>query len=189
MHCIILANNQSSFPSSLRPVQGRACIDYQIIDANKQKEITSISLVINKKHRLLFDKHFMNTFPNNEKPLMIMEGTQDISNELCDIKDLIQKNDLQEDLLILIGNAHSSLQLQDFIRYYRQFNSICFPTYNIANNPHIVPYIIIPVSGFDAILHFSKDSKDCTLDSFIKSLSHLENIKIYNMGTGHFSVK
>ncbi|MEI6133055.1 MAG: sugar phosphate nucleotidyltransferase [Bacillota bacterium] len=134
MHCIILAAGFATrlypltrnFPKALLPVKGKALVDYLIEDVIKQKEITNTTLVTNAKFFSLFQKHVRNAFP--EVAITVLNNEiKDESQKNGAIKDLAFVLDtlkIEDDILVLASDTYTSLKLQDFIRYYRQFKCI-----------------------------------------------------------------
>lgn len=127
MQCIILATSGSSFPSVLLPVKGRAVIDYLIDDALLQKEIETISVSTSAPFVALIKKHLQNAFP--QRPIEVASSPFQLTGN--------------DDIVVLQGNISTSLKLQDFIRYYRQFKTIAQASYD-KNNPHTIPFTIFP---------------------------------------------
>jgi len=127
MRCIILSAENELFPRCLRPIKSRAALDYLLDDILLQKDITSISIIANSKSMGLLKKHVNNAFPN--KVIKVV------------LKPFI--NNYEDDVLILEGRAHTSLKLQDFIRYFKQFKTLTKAAFD-KENPKEIPFTIIP---------------------------------------------
>jgi glucose-1-phosphate thymidylyltransferase len=134
MHCIILAAGFATrlyplthnFPKSLLPIKGRALLDYLIEDVLKQKEITHITLITNNKFYSLFKKHVQNAFPEVNVSVLnngVLNETQK-NGAIQDLSYVLSTEKIEDDILILASDTYTSLKLQDFIRFYRQFKSI-----------------------------------------------------------------
>ena len=130
MHCIILANQDGIFPPALLPMKGRAVIDYLIDDILSQKDITSISVITNQISSQLINKHLTNTYPSQIIKTIVSNSLSSTVSQ-------------PDDILILQGNAYTSLKLQDFIRYYKQFKTITKASFDKLN-PKEIPFYIIP---------------------------------------------
>lgn len=155
MHCIILANETAGFPRVLSPMKGRAVIDYLIDDVLLQKDITAVSIITNPQSLYLITKHIGNTYPNNS--IDVTDNTT--------ISAVISQED---DVIVLQGTVFTSLKLQDFIRYYKQFKTITKAAFD-KRNPKEIPFYIVPKKYWDQIDHLPEDVE----------------VHTYNCGTGY----
>lgn len=155
MHCIILANQEGLFPPALLPMKGRAVIDYLIDDALLQKDIVTISILVSNQSLTLMTKHVKNAYPNDS---MTIINTHTISSAISQ----------EDDAIILQGNVFTSLKLQDFIRFYKQFKTLTKAAYN-KQNPQKIPFYIVPKKYGSQINNLPKDIETHT----------------YNYGTGY----
>lgn len=155
MHCIILANQDAPFPPALLPMKGRAVIDYLIDDVLLQKDIITISILVNNQSLNLMTKHVKNAYQNDSITII---NTHTISSVISQ----------EDDVIILQGNVFTSLKLQDFIRFYKQFKMLTKATYN-KQNPQEIPFYIVPKQYWSQIDNLPKDIKTHT----------------YNCGTGY----
>lgn len=135
MKCLILAAGYATrlypltenFPKPLLEVKGKAIIDWLIEDLNNIGVIDEYYIVTNHK----FYEHFIawNKYPNLK---VIDDGT--ISNEtrLGAVKDIdlvINKENINDDLLIMAGDNLLDFSLNGFIDYYKKINTsavMCF---------------------------------------------------------------
>ena len=154
MHCIIQSVTDAPFPHVLRPMKGRAVIDYLIDDALGQKDITNITILSSKQTKKILLKHIGNAFPG-----------KNIEISSSPLNSIVKKG---EDVMILQGNIYTSLKLQDFIRYYKQFKTVTKAAVN-KTNPREIPFIIIPGKYY------------VQLDSLPSNIS----FHTYNCGTGY----
>ncbi|PIV08374.1 hypothetical protein COS52_03020 [Candidatus Roizmanbacteria bacterium CG03_land_8_20_14_0_80_39_12] len=155
MHCIILANQEGTFPPALLPMKGRAVIDYLIDDALLQKDITLISVITSSHSFNLLKKHVGNAFPSHPIHVKVSQT-------------ILQMIDKENDTLILPGNVYTSLKLQDFIRFYKQFKTITKAAFD-KQNPKEIPFTIVPKRYSGQIDRLPKDIE----------------IHTYNCGTGY----
>lgn len=143
MHCIIQTSAEGGFPRSLRPVKGRAVMDYLIEDALRQREITHISVVADQKTHSILSKHIKNAFP--EKDIQVVS---------LPLNSIVRDG---EDVMLLKGSVYSSLKLQDFIRYFRQFKTITKVAVNKVN-PQGIPFVIVPGKYHDCLENLPQDA-------------------------------
>ena len=155
MHCIILANQEGTFPPALLPMKGRAVIDYLIDDALLQKDITLISVITSSHSFNLLKKHVGNAFPSHPIHVKVSQT-------------ILQMIDKENDTLILSGNVYTSLKLQDFIRFYKQFKTVTKAAFD-KQNPKEIPFTIVPKRYSGQIDRLPKDIE----------------IHTYNCGTGY----
>jgi len=165
MHCIIQANGKEDLPSALLPVKGRAVIDYLIDDALKQKDITAISVVTTYKSLTIFNKHLKNAFPNND----------------IRVRDTIPM-DVRDDIIFLQGNVYTSLKLQDFIRFYKQFKMIT----NAVYDGMAIPFYIIPKQKLPLIFTYLQKNDTDAPDTFISWAVQNDIVNVFNIGTGYY---
>ena len=137
MRCHILITDSSSFPRALRPIKGRAALDYLIDDVLIQPEIKQILVAVNERVHTLISKHLSNAFPHTHF-------------EMLPLDTLPSKYD--DDVLTLNGAVHTSLKLKDFIRYYRQYKTLTKATYDKLE-PKEIPFIISPKNNTSLEFH------------------------------------
>lgn len=158
MHCIILANQDGTFPPALLPMKGRAVIDYLIDDALLQKDIITISILVSNQSLNLMTKHVKNAYPNDSIAIV---DTPTISSVISQ----------EDDVIVLQGNIFTSLKLQDFIRFYKQLKTVTKATYD-KQNPQEIPFYIVPKKYSAQIDRLPKDIE----------------IHTYNCGTGYTTI-
>jgi glucose-1-phosphate thymidylyltransferase len=227
MHCIILAAGFATrlypltynFPKALLPVKGKAIVDYLIDDVIKQREIHSITIVTNDKFFSLFQKHVQNAYPEN-KITVLNNGILDESQKNGAIKDLafvLNAQHSDDDILVLASDTYTSLKLQDFIRYYKQFKSITTAVYDGKDVQRIraklgcaqvekgkltqfiekpaepsstlmaIPFYIIPKLKLPFVFLYLKEGSGDAPGSFISWLLQREPVYAYNIGSGYYN--
>lgn len=151
MHCIILANQDAPFPPALLPMKGRAIIDYLLDDVLPQKDVTNCTLITNQQSLGLMQKHIRNAYPSH--PISVVAS-----------KTIFDALSPEDDILLLQGNVFTSLKLQDFIRYYKQFKTVTHATYD-KQSPKEIPFHIIPKKYIKQIDTLPKDIETHTYNS------------------------
>lgn len=226
MHCIILAAGfatrlyplTKNVPKALLPVKGRALVDYLVEDALKQKEISQITLITNERFYRLFQKHIQNAFP--QKNIEVLSNAiTDESHKNGAIKDwqyVIEKKNIQEDIVVLASDTYTSLKLQDFIRFFQQFKSITTAVYDgkdverirnklgcaivqknklisfvekPANPPSTfmaIPFYVIPHNQISLISSYLEGNNADAPGNFISWAVKNDAVYAYNMGTGYY---
>lgn len=151
MHCIIHANQKRAFPPALLPMKGRAVIDYLIDDALLQKDIITISILVSNQSFKLMAKHVENAYPNDSITIV---DTPTISSVISQ----------EDDVIVLQGNIFTSLKLQDFIRFYKQFKTVTKAAYD-KQNPQEIPFYIVPKKYSSQIDSLPKNIETHTYNS------------------------
>jgi len=178
MHCIILAADfaprphpfAKNFPNALLPIKGKALLDYLIEDVIKQKEISHITVITNAPSFPLFHKHVHNAYP--ETAITVL------NNEIADEANTLT---IDEDILVLTSDTYSSLKLQDFIRFYRQFKSLT----TAASFSTPIPFYIIPQSRLSLVDSYLKENGPAALGKlFAWAILKNEPVYTYNIGSG-----
>jgi len=158
MHCIILANQDGAFPPALLPMKGRAVIDYLLDDVLLQRDILNCTIITNEQSLVLIQKHIRNTYSSHPISVVVSKTIFDVISQ-------------EDDILLLQGNVFTSLKLQDFIRYYKQFKTITNAAYD-KHNPQQIPFQIIPKKYSNQIDKLPKEIETHT----------------YNCGSGYMNI-
>ena len=125
MHAIILANHPAPFPPALLPWKGKSVINFVLDEVLLQKQVSDITIVILPAYETLFKRHLTNSYPNHTIHLVTCVPAP------------------QDEYMVLDGATHTSLRLQDFIRYYQQFKTVTYAAYD-KTYPHPIPFTIFP---------------------------------------------
>ena len=127
MQCIIDGKSTGPFPFILRPIKGRAVVDYLLDDALSQRDITSITIETNPEHVSLINKHISSAYPNS----------------VIQIFDTPQSVQITEDTIHLVGTIYTSVKLQDLIRAFNQFKRPTHAAFD-KTEPKAIPFSITP---------------------------------------------
>ncbi|MDD2376630.1 MAG: nucleotidyltransferase family protein [Clostridia bacterium] len=137
MKCILLCAGYATrlfpltenFPKALLKVGNKALLDYILEEVNSIKEVDSIFLVTNDKYSSHFSKWAEES--NNIKPITVVnDGTLTNDDRLGAIGDIlytIEKENIDDDILIIAGDNLFTFKLNDFVSFYktRQAPSVC----------------------------------------------------------------
>ncbi len=226
MHCIILAAGFATrlyplthnFPKALLPIKGKAIIDYLIEDGIKQKDITQISIVTNNLFFPLFQKHTINAF-SGVAISILNNGITKESKKNGAIKDLqfaLTEKKIEDDVLVMASDTYTSLKLQDFVRFYKQFKSITTAVFDGKDVERIreklgcaivergrltqfiekpsqppstlmaIPFYIIPKDKLPFVATYLAGNNADAPGNFISWAVQREPVYAYNIGTGFY---
>lgn len=131
MKCLILAAGYATrlypltenFPKPLLEVNGKTIIDWLIDDLNSLKAIDEYYIVTNHK----FYEHFIkwNKYPNLK---IIDDGTLTNETRLGAVKDIelvLNKEKVDDDLLIMAGDNLLDFSLSNFLNYQKEKKTSC----------------------------------------------------------------
>lgn len=227
MHCIILAGGfatrlrplTKTLPKALLPIKGRALVDYVYDDVCAQEDISSTTVVSNELYFPLFKRHFLNAFPER-KINVISNGVSTNETRKGAIGDLLYAIQTQKlhthDLLVVSSDTYSSLKMQDFIRFYKQFKEITTVAFDGHDAEKIkgklgcitlkknritefiekpekpsttlmaIPYYIFPKTRIPLLIEFGKTGHGDSPGLFISWALSRVPIYAFNMGTGKY---
>ncbi len=141
MRAIILAGGYAKrlwpltefFPKPLLPVAGKPIINY-ILNNLENAGIKKIYVSTNKK----FETHFMDWIVGikNKKIKLLVEESDCEENKLGAVKalsELIKKEKINEDILIVAGDNLFDFELKDFIDFYEKRGNTTIAFYNMKD--------------------------------------------------------
>lgn len=145
MKSIILATGISpsrqpftgDFPTSLLEVGGKSVIDRLLSDVDAMEEIDGHLIVTNDACYSYFKAWLLRT--HYKKPVtLINDGqvcVQERENPICKILYVIERQSLNEDLLVLSGNVAVDGSLIEFVRQARSRGCSCLTCYRESSLP------------------------------------------------------
>ena len=162
MKCIILAAGYATrlypltenFPKPLLEVKGKTILDWLLDDIDGAKRVNEYIIVSNHK----YVNHF-NAWAKNKnyfgKITVIDDGTE--SNEtrlgaLVDISIAVNKNNINEDTMVIAGDNLTDFSLIDFINYYDMKKSSCIMRYYEEDINKIKKSASVKIDNNDLVL-------------------------------------
>jgi glucose-1-phosphate thymidylyltransferase len=124
-----------NFPKPLLKIAGKPLIEYIIEKINEIKEVNEIIIVSNHKfidHFYSWNKNFKNPIPIK----IIDDGSTTNENRLGAIKDslfAIEKENINEDILIIAGDNLIEFSLNDFYKNFKKLNKNLIAVYDIKD--------------------------------------------------------
>ena len=134
MICMVLAAGYATrlypltenFPKPLLKVKDKTILDWLLDDIDSAKEISKYVIISNHK----FVEHFENWAKNKKlsAPIVVLDdGSTDNDNRLGAVKDIefaIEKENIDEDLLIIAGDNVLDFSFGGFINYFKEKKSL-----------------------------------------------------------------
>lgn len=145
MKCLFLAAGYATrlypltenFPKPLLPIKDKPLLDYFIKDLEEIGCIDEYIVVSNHK----FADHFISWAKTHRVKITIVDdGTTTNENRLGAVKDIelvVNKLNIDDDLLILAGDNLLDFSLKNFIEYYKNQNTSCIMRYFESNTNKI----------------------------------------------------
>ncbi|MEG2348669.1 MAG: nucleotidyltransferase family protein [Clostridia bacterium] len=133
MKCILLCAGYATrlfpltenFPKALLKVGGRSILDYILDEVNSLDIVDQIYLVTNAKYTPHFEEWINEK--NNIKPIKVLnDGTYTNDDRLGAIGDIlytIEKENINDDILIIAGDNLFTFKLNEFTDFFKEKNA------------------------------------------------------------------
>lgn len=119
------------YPAALLEVDGKSVIDRLLADVDAMEEIDGHLIVTNDACYSYLKAWLLRT--HYRKPItLIHDGQvckQEKCNPMCEIVYVIERNSLQEELLVMNGNMVVDGSMMEFVRQARSRGCSCIPCY------------------------------------------------------------
>ncbi|MCX6742115.1 MAG: nucleotidyltransferase family protein [Candidatus Pacearchaeota archaeon] len=139
-----LTENQ---PKALLHVKGKPIVDYLVEKINQVKDIDSIYLISNNKFYMKFAWWLSSKkFPKSID--LVDTGSVTVEDQLGPIHDCLMAIDqfeIKEDILILYGDNLFSLDINEFINFFKEKKATCLACYKIDNPADTKKFGIVTV--------------------------------------------
>jgi len=165
MKAIILAGGYAKrmypitkeFPKPLLEVKGKKIINYILDSLEKVSEIDEVYLSTNKKFASYF-QFFINTISFNKKISLLVENSNSNDNKLGAVKALnkiINQKKITEDLLIIGGDNLFKPELENFMKFFKEKDSVTLMVYNL-NNENAKNFGVVGLDEQNKIINFEE---------------------------------
>jgi glucose-1-phosphate thymidylyltransferase len=152
-------------PKPLLPVAGKPMVEYVLDNLAPIGGIDRVIVVTNAKFAGHFQKWADNYRATKSKFdfTIVNDGSTDDTNKLGAIGDIhyvIQKENVDDDLIIVAGDNLFSDQLGDFGKFIREKKAPVLAVYDVGNLEEIKKYNSISVDGHGKITFFEEKPKE-----------------------------
>ena len=162
MKCMILAAGYATrlypltenFPKPLLEVKGKTILDWLVDDIDKSGEIDSYIVVSNHK----FEKWAKT---KSQKIAVVDDGTSTNETRLgavCDIQYAIEKENIDDDMLVIAGDNLLDFSLVKFTEYAKDKNTSCIMRYYEPEHKKLLKSGVVTVDENDRILEMTEKS-------------------------------
>jgi glucose-1-phosphate thymidylyltransferase len=152
-------------PKPLLPVAGKPMVEYVLDNLAPIGGIDRVIVVTNAKFAGHFQKWADNYRATKSKLefTIVNDGSTDDTNKLGaigDIHHVIQKEKVDDDIIIVAGDNLFSDQLGDFGKFIREKKAPVLAVYDVGNLEEIKKYNSISVDGHGKITFFEEKPKE-----------------------------
>jgi glucose-1-phosphate thymidylyltransferase len=152
-------------PKPLLPVAGKPMVEYVLDNLAPIGGIDRVIVVTNAKFAGHFQKWADNYRATKSKLnfTVVNDGSADDSNKLGAIGDIhyvIQKENVDDDIIIVAGDNLFSDKLGDFGKFIREKNAPVLAVYDVGNLEEIKKYNSISIDGQGKITFFEEKPKE-----------------------------
>ncbi|TCT12848.1 glucose-1-phosphate thymidylyltransferase [Natranaerovirga pectinivora] len=143
MKCILLAAGYATRlypltkdkPKSLLEVSGKTILQHILDKVEVIEGINDVYIVTNDRFYNQFND-WVNQYPTNKVVKVINDGTTTNDNRLgaiADIQYVVDKESIEEDVLVLAGDNLFDFDLRDFVNFYKDVNNDCISVLEVSN--------------------------------------------------------
>ena len=160
MKCLILAAGYATrlypltenFPKPLLEVQGKTILDWLIEDIEESGLIDEYVVISNHK----FAHHFEEWAKNKDKITVVDDKTSSNETRLGAVKDIlfaIEKQHLDDEMLVIAGDNLLDFSMTTFIRYAKDKNASCIMRYYEPEEERLHKSGVVTIDNSDKILN------------------------------------
>ncbi len=153
-------------PKPLLPVNGKLMIEYLLDKIILVDDIDEIFIVTNKKfypHFKIWHNRIKAAGVYDKKITVINDNTTKDGTKLGavgDIKFVIDKENIQEDLLVLGGDNLFEFSLRDFVDYFKEKNKNIVALHDIKDKEIVKRMSVVELNPEDKLINFEEKPEE-----------------------------
>lgn len=145
-------------PKPLLEINGRTILDYMCDDLYRIDEVDEIIVVTNHKYAHCFEE--WSKSKDSSKPIVIVDdGTlnnEDRLGAIGDIQFVIDKEKIDDDLMIFAGDHFYTDSMVDFYKYYTSIKKDCVLTKKVEDLELLKRCGVAKIDKDNKIVHFEE---------------------------------
>ena len=166
MKCLILAAGYATrlypltenFPKPLLKVGDKTILDWLVDDIDTLGIIDEYVVISNHK----FAHHFVNWAKEKKQKITVVDdGTSTNETRLGAVRDIqfaIEKQNVDDDVLVIAGDNLLDFSLTDFIRYAKEKNSSCIMRYYENDDKKLLKCGVVTIDENDLVIEMTEKS-------------------------------
>jgi glucose-1-phosphate thymidylyltransferase len=194
MKCVILCSGYATRlypltlnkPKPLLPIKGKPILDYLVKKVEKIEDIDEIFVVSNEKFYNSFLK-WRNSVNCRKKIKIINDKTSTNETRLGGVGDLvfaIEKENIKEDLLVLLGDNYFNFDLNKIIDFFKEKKSNVIGLFYIKETNKCKNFGILQMNKKNQIISFEEKPENpkshlISAGIYVYSKKELKKIKEY----------
>lgn len=170
MKCILLAAGYATRlypltkdkPKSLLEVGGITILEHILKKIEKVESIDYIYIVSNDRFYSQFIQ-WIDGYSSPKKIKVLNDFTTSNENRLgaiADIKFTIDKENIEDDILVMAGDNLFDFELKDFEEYYRKINHDCITVHELNNTDDLRRTGVAEVDQYSKVISFEEKPKE-----------------------------
>lgn len=144
-------------PKQLLPIAGKPMLEHTIAKLDKVPEIDAIYIVTNHKFAPQFQE-WIRTLNTNKEIKLFDDGSTDDKTKLGaigDIKFVIEKAHIDDDLLIAAGDNLFKLDLNNFVRFFKA-KGMSIAIYDVKDKRLVKEYSEVKLDTSERVVSFKE---------------------------------
>lgn len=161
-------------PKPLLPVKGKPILNHLLKKLNEIEEIDKVYVTSNNKFYLKFLDWAVKTQKNFSKKLFLVnEHSTAPENQKGGIYSFhisVNDNKIKDDVLILYGDNLFSLDLKEFIKFFKEKKSTCLACFKLSNKEDAKKFGIVQIDEKNQIIDIEEKPKEPRSDLAITGI-------------------
>jgi len=161
-------------PKSLLHVKDRPILNHIIDKVNCVEDIEALYVVSNKKFYFKFLEWAFNFQKKCSKKLFLVNelsnAPENQKGGLFGALMAIDENKIKDDILIILGDNMFSIDLNEFIKFFKEKKSTCVACYRLANKENAKKFGVVQIDENNKILDIEEKPQNPKSDLIITGI-------------------